>query len=205
MSGVEAGRIVPLVGDGRGATFQAPRWRGINGELSWSPDGRFLSGGAYVWDTTTGELVHTAWEHDATVIDSAWSSDGARLVTAGGSDGTAKVWTFAPGVSAALSLPAAGSSTSPVTDVAFSADGRQVVTAADAVRIWDVRPLSDAEVASVSLPTVYAGQVSFTPAGTLRSRTTSMATKPASSRGTSGGSRPLSSGPTAHCRTRRST
>ena len=63
-----------------------------------------------MWDTTTGELVHTAWEHDATVIDSGWSSDGARLVTAGGSDGTAKVWTFAPGVSAALSLPAAGSS-----------------------------------------------------------------------------------------------
>ena len=96
-SGVEAGRIVPLVGDGHGAAFQAPRWRGINGELSWSPDGRLLSGGAYVWDTTTGELVHTAWEHDATVIDSAWSSDGARLVTAGGSDGTAKVWTFSPG------------------------------------------------------------------------------------------------------------
>ena len=30
-----------------------------------------------------------------------------------------------------------------------------------------VRPLGDGEVASLSLPTVYAGQVSFTPSGTL--------------------------------------
>ena len=166
-SGVEAGRIVPVIGDGAGVTFGAPQWRGINGDVSWSPDARFLSGSAYVWDTATGELVHTAWEHDATVVDSAWSSDGTRLATAGGSDGTAKVWTLAPGFGAVLTLPAAGPSVSAVTDVAFSADGLEVVTASDAVRIWDVRPLGDGEVASLSLPTVYAGQVSFTPSGTL--------------------------------------
>ena len=95
-SGVEAGRMFRW---SETVTVRRSRRRGGGDQRRAvvGPDGRLLSGGAYVWDTTTGELVHTAWEHDATVIDSAWSSDGARLVTAGGSDGTAKVWTFSPG------------------------------------------------------------------------------------------------------------
>ena len=104
-SGVEAGRIVPVTGGASGVTFRAPQWRGINGELTWSPDGRFVSGSAYVWDTTTGELVHTAREHDDIVVDSAWSADGTRLVTGGSYDGTAKVWTFAPGSRVASRSP----------------------------------------------------------------------------------------------------
>ncbi len=52
-----------------------------------------------------------------------------------------------------------------VTDVAFSADGQRIVTASDAVRIWDVRPVGDGERASLPLPTIWSGQVEFTPSG----------------------------------------
>ena len=165
-NGDDGGRIVPTIGRGRGVAFRAPPFRGINGPLSWSPDGRLLSGSAYVWDSTTGELLYTAWQHDATVITSDWSPDGERLVT-GSIDGSAKVWEVGSTEfrSTLAFLAAGGAGAGAVTDVAFTADGQRIVTASDAVRIWDVRPVGDGERAGLSLPTIWSGQVEFTPSG----------------------------------------
>ena len=161
--GVETGRIVALSGQGRGVPFRAPRYAGINGELSWSPDGRHLSGSSFVWDTSTGDLLHTA-EHGALVGSSSWSPDGSRLVT--GSGETAEVWELGPNeFRPTLSLSAAG--TNPVTDVSFVGGDAEVATASDAIRLWDVRLFGAAEHASLSLPTVYANGLGFTDAGTL--------------------------------------
>ena len=162
-NGVETGRIVALTGQGHGVAFRAPQYAGINGELSWSPDGRYLSGSSFVWDTSTGDLLHTA-EHGAPAGSSSWSPDASRLVT--GSGGSAEVWELGPNeFRPTLSLSAAG--TNPVTDVSFVGGDAGLVTASDAIRLWDVRLFGDAEHASLPLPTEYANGLGFTDTGTL--------------------------------------
>ena len=153
--GIETGWIVPIAAPGPRVRFEAPPWTGINGRLSWSPDGTYLSGSSFVWDTETGRLLHTA--ERGLVSSSSWSPDANRLVT--GSGTSAQVWDIDPEFRPALSLTAA--SGSPVTGVAF-ANGDRVVTASDALRLWDVRPLGNEERSSLSLPTEYSSQLAFT-------------------------------------------
>jgi WD40 repeat protein len=161
--GVVFGRIISLRGTGGGVRFDAPPWQGINGPLDWSPDGRFLSGSSYVWDATTGERIHTVWNHDGLVGSSDWSPDAGRLVT-GGWDGVTNIWSFEPELRPSLTLTARDIG---VVAVTFTPDGDRVITASDAVRIWDVRPLGNAERASLALPTTFDGQIAFTPDGAL--------------------------------------
>jgi WD40 repeat protein len=156
--GVVGGWIGPAMRQGSRVPFSAPVNAGINGRITWSGDGRYLSGSAFVWSARTGHLLHTA-EHGYLASSSAWSSDG-RLVT--GSGGTARVWRVSPHeFSDDLTLSALGG-TQAVNDVAFVPEGDQVVTASeDAVRIWDVRPWGDVERASLPVPTEYFGDLAF--------------------------------------------
>ena len=70
--GIEAGWIFPIAAGAPRARFQARPWAGINGASSWSPDGAYLSGSSFVWDTATGDWLHSA-EHGVVVESSSWS------------------------------------------------------------------------------------------------------------------------------------
>jgi WD40 repeat protein len=68
----------------------------INFGLAYSPDGKRLAMGSIegiveVWDTQTGQKIHTFKGHAGNVGKLAFSPDGTRLVT-GGSDGTLRWW-----------------------------------------------------------------------------------------------------------------
>ena len=160
--GVEGGRIMPIAGAGHPVVFGAPPNVGINGPLSWSPDGAFLSGSSFVWGTETGQRVHTALH--GVVASSSWSPDSELLAT--GAEASAKIWAVgANELDDTLTLVTAA--TAPLTDVAFAAGGNRLVTASDALRIWDVRPIGAGELASLSVSSEYAGDVAFTPSGSI--------------------------------------
>ncbi len=162
--GVETGWIMPTIDQGPRVEFRAPPYVGINGQLAWSPDGRYLSGSSFVWSTATGERLHTA-ERGFLAVSSGWSPDGSRLVT--GSGLTANLWEIGPNEFRPMLTLTAGSGSQQVTDVAFSSDGERVVTASDALRLWDVRPLGSGERASLPVSTEYASGVAFIPENRL--------------------------------------
>jgi WD40 repeat protein/DNA-binding SARP family transcriptional activator len=134
--------------------------------VSWSPDGRYVAGGALprVWDATTGKLRFSMFGHTDVLFDVDWSRDSSRLVT-GAYDGTAKVWALEEGGARELmSLSAQPSRV--ITGVAFSPDGTRVMTGngdVSAAKIWDVSPNGDAEWAN--LPSSPWGDVVFMPVG----------------------------------------
>jgi WD40 repeat protein/DNA-binding SARP family transcriptional activator/class 3 adenylate cyclase len=142
---------------------------GLDGGVSWSPDGRYIAASADdaagIWDAETGRLRHTLLGHTGSVLSVAWSPDSSRLVT-GGSDGTARVWEIGvTGVRELWSL-SAQETRSGINGVAFSPDGTRVMAGdvgISAVEIWDLGPNGDAEW--VNLPASGATQVEFMPDG----------------------------------------
>jgi WD40 repeat protein len=170
------GKQLAVVGD-RDAVFDVEtgqeRFRlsgvkGVGGEVSWSPDGRYLAAGgedaAGVWDAETGRLRHTLLGHTGSVLGVAWSPDSSRLVT-GGADGTARVWEIGAGVRELWSL-SAQETRSGINGVAFSSDGTRVMAGdlgISAVQIWDLGPTGDAEW--LNLPASVATEVEFMPDG----------------------------------------
>ena len=132
----------------------SPRSRGV----SWSPDGRLIAASSAetvrVWDAETGTLRHTLLGHSSLVLSVAWSHDSSRLVT-GSLDGTAKVWEIgSDGVQEQWSL-SAQETRSGVVGVAFSRDGTRVMAGdvgVTAVKVWDLEPAGDAELANLPAP-----------------------------------------------------
>jgi DNA-binding SARP family transcriptional activator/WD40 repeat protein len=154
--GVEQGRIGPTAEGGRSISFQAPVYAGINGGLSWSADGELLSGSAFVWDTSTGDLVHTV-KHGFMAETSTWSPDG-RLVT--GAAGTARLWDASKTELDLIETISPLGGTDAITDVAAAPDGDHLITASqDALSVWDIRPLGMVESGGLELPTEYAAGV----------------------------------------------
>lgn len=87
-----------------------------------------------VWDSASGELIHTLSGHGGDVSSVAFSSDGAALVSAS-ADFTAIVWNMADGT---LRLRLEGHS-GPLTQAVFTPDDTRILTASNDGRVivWD--------------------------------------------------------------------
>jgi WD40 repeat protein/DNA-binding SARP family transcriptional activator/ABC-type transport system involved in cytochrome c biogenesis ATPase subunit len=93
-----------------------------------------ISGGAYVWNTTTGRSVHL--NLDKSVTGLAFSPNGALLATVG-ADGTVRLWNAKTGAArGALNV-----TKDPLGSVGFSSDDARVVTtsANGVIAITDLR------------------------------------------------------------------
>ncbi|MFF4888113.1 nSTAND1 domain-containing NTPase [Streptomyces nigra] len=107
-------------------------------DVLFSPDGRTLAtasfdGTARLWDTRTGQALHTLTGHSDDVTGVAFSPDGRTLATAS-YDGTARLWDTRTGRSL-RTLRLSGD----VTGVVFSPDGRTLATVDGTARLWDSR------------------------------------------------------------------
>lgn len=103
--------------------------------LAFCPDGKRLSNGRVMYDTSTGESLVTFRGHSETIIDLAISPDGDRVATAS-FDKTIKIWDAANGMEL---LTLAGHNDG-ASAVAFSPDGKQVASGSydRTIKIWDV-------------------------------------------------------------------
>jgi WD40 repeat protein len=107
--------------------------------VAYSPDGTRIATAsddntARIWDTTTGETLHTLTGHNSSVRGVAYSPDGTRIATAS-DDNTARIWDTTTGET----LHTLTGHTSSVLGVAYSPDGTRIATASDdnTARIWD--------------------------------------------------------------------
>jgi WD40 repeat protein len=107
--------------------------------VSWSPDGKTLaSTGAdetvRLWDTSSGQELHTLHGHQGPVTSVSWSPDGKTLASAS-VDRSVRLWEASSGK---LLLTLQGHQGS-VTSVAWSPDGKTLASASidRTVRLWE--------------------------------------------------------------------
>jgi WD40 repeat protein/DNA-binding SARP family transcriptional activator len=146
---------------------------GESAEVAWSPDGRYIAAanpsvGGQVWDAATSELVFALVGRVKEVQAVAWSPDSSRLAT-GSVNGVATLWQIRKeGTRQLLSL-AARETQSGIVGLAFSPDGTRLMAGGEdtaaGVRIWDVGPSGDAELANLHGPVGYPNYVEFMPDG----------------------------------------
>jgi WD40 repeat protein/tRNA A-37 threonylcarbamoyl transferase component Bud32 len=108
--------------------------------ICWSPDGKRLACAsadkiARVWDTATGQIIHSLRGHTDWVTCVCWSPDGKRLAT-GSQDETIKVWDGATGQEV-LTL---GPHKARIDSVCWSPDGKRLASAVQdqTVKVWDM-------------------------------------------------------------------
>ncbi len=115
--------------------------RAVTG-MAFSPNGRRLAAGsqdgiARVWDTATGELLHTLRGHGDWVESVTFSADGRKLVSSGLRDHTARVWDADSGKELAILQDGTGD----VLTATFSPQGDRVLTCelypSNVLRLWD--------------------------------------------------------------------
>ncbi len=120
-----------------------------------------------VWDTATGEEVHSIKTHPGSITNLAWSFDGTRLASAG-SNLLVKVWDAKAG-NELESL----SSDVPCNGVAFSPDGTRLACAFESgkerhlpgvLKVWDLMKKTESLVVQPDHGRLFG--VSFHPKGT---------------------------------------
>jgi WD40 repeat protein len=142
----------------------------IPGQVSWSPDGRYLAMTSMDEPpriyAETGTLVSVLSGHMGYLMSVAWSprspSPGAARLVTGGSEGAAKVWDVRGRDVKLVQSLSAPDMHGGVRGVAFSADGTRVMAGDDefsAVKVWDVSRNGDAEWTNLRS----SGSVVFTP------------------------------------------
>jgi DNA-binding beta-propeller fold protein YncE len=106
--------------------------------VAFAPDDKRIAAAgpgkdAFVWDSTSGELVAQLPGHNGPVLDIAFSPEG-RLIATGCADGTVRLF---DGTTYTL-LKAIPVPSGPVTGVAFSPDGQLLATSAGGldIRVW---------------------------------------------------------------------
>lgn len=111
--------------------------------LAFSPDGQLVVGGTEhrtleVWDTDSGEHVHSLAGHARDVYSVQWSRD-SRLLASGSGDHLAKVWDWSRRV-CVRDFGDANGPTDGVTSVALSPNAALLAVASldHTVRVWDV-------------------------------------------------------------------
>jgi WD40 repeat protein len=143
------GYTIPVSRDGPGEVRPFPVEGMPVTSVAWSPDGKHIvtansvmarSGWegrlVNVWDSTTGQLLHSLGEHRASVYSVVISPDGKRIVS-GSEDGSVQVW---DGVTGQDLLTLKGHSRG-VISVAISPDGKRIVSGSwdDTMKVWDIK------------------------------------------------------------------
>lgn len=143
--------------------------------LAFSPDGRTLATSSMwnaasqpndllkLWDTASGQVLHTLDGHSNTVANVAFSPDGTTLASTSW-DGTIKLWDVASG----SELRTLSGNTGLGYSVAFSPDGKILASAFNdsagvVVKLWDVA--GGSELRTLSVNTDGGLNVAFSPDG----------------------------------------
>ncbi|AOX00430.1 hypothetical protein BJP34_14050 [Moorena producens PAL-8-15-08-1] len=108
-------------------------------EIAFSPDGKQIISGSddgtvRLWNTETGQLIHTLEGHTDDVNGIAFSPDGKQILS-GSYDDTLRLWDTETG----QLIHTLEGHTSSVTEIAFSRDGKQILSGSfdNTVRLWD--------------------------------------------------------------------
>ncbi|NEN96298.1 MAG: hypothetical protein F6K50_12355, partial [Moorea sp. SIO3I7] len=108
-------------------------------EIAFSPDGKQILSGSRdktvrLWDTETGQLIHTLYGHTDDVTEIAFSPDGKQILS-GSRDNTVRLWDTDSG----QLIHTLEGHTDDVTEIAFSPDGKQILSGSrdSTVRLWD--------------------------------------------------------------------
>ncbi|MDT3739666.1 MAG: choice-of-anchor D domain-containing protein [Candidatus Kapabacteria bacterium] len=110
-------------------------------DVNWSPDGSRVATASWsiasrIWDSETGEVLHSIFGLTGTTNTIRWSPDGSHLATTGGVYNAAYISDSGTGIT----LDTLFGHTGYVVDVNWSPDGNYVATASNdsTARIWDI-------------------------------------------------------------------
>ncbi|WP_143727734.1 nSTAND1 domain-containing NTPase [Moorena bouillonii] len=108
-------------------------------DIAFSPDGKQILSGSFdntvrLWDTETGQTLHTLEGHTDTVNAIAFSPDGKQILS-GSRDDTVRLWDTETGTL----IHTLEGHTNTATDIAFSPDGKQILSGSGdgTLRLWD--------------------------------------------------------------------
>ncbi|GEM_PF-1095092 len=134
--------------------------------VSYSPDGSrivsLVGQTAYIWDTETGDIIHTLEGHTGTLYSAIYSPDGRTIFTSS-SDGTARRWDANTGQF--IGEVSSGSIANPAANRAvYSPDGRYLATILDEIRLLDATTGFRVSTLPFTLPQELRGQrIGFSP------------------------------------------
>ncbi|EGJ34237.1 MULTISPECIES: caspase family protein [Moorena] len=108
-------------------------------DIAFSPDGKQILSGSddgkvRLWNTETGQLIHTLEGHTDDVTDIAFSPDGKQILS-GSDDRTVRLWDTETG----QLIHTLEGHTNDINAIAFSRDGKQILSGSfdKTVRLWD--------------------------------------------------------------------
>jgi WD40 repeat protein len=144
----------------------------FNLTVAYSPDGKYVAAGGWgrvvtLWETASGEAVHTFPDFPDSISKVSFSRDGLRLLAA--SNSSARVWELPSGQEMfRFRLTSADKGTllgMDISKASFSADGQRLATAPGdgTVKIWDVA--TGQQILSLTAPGSKVTSVAFSSDG----------------------------------------